>query len=442
MITRRGLLGALARRPRQPNIVMVILDDLGSADLGCYGQQKIRTPNIDAVAAQGLRFTDCYAGAPVCAPSRAVLMTGMHGGHAAVRANAGTVAIEPHDTTVASLLRKEGYACGGFGKWGLGDAHSTGSPGKHGFDHFFGYLHQTHAHSYYPDFLWSCGPNGDRRVDTNKAYSADTIANRTFDWVRQNAQRPFYLHATWTLPHGKFEIPDNSPYKHEPWTEGQKNFAAMVTKADGYVGTLVKLLDELKIADNTVLMITSDNGGPDGEEKGFSFFRSNGELRAAKGTVYEGGIRVPMIVRWPGKTRAGSVSRDPWAFCDFLPTALEIAGAKRQPQVDGISVARAFSGKPIPKREYFYWEQNSFDIPRQVFRPESLQQAVRFGSWKAVRPKPGAPIELYNLAADPGETKDIASANSSIAARAATYIDKARTAPRPHLGGAGRWVTE
>jgi arylsulfatase A-like enzyme len=431
----------MARRARQPNIVMVTLDDLGSADLGCYGQTKIRTPHIDALARQGTRYTQCYAGAPVCAPSRAVLMTGMHGGHAAIRANAGTVALEPQDVTVATLLQREGYVCGGFGKWGLGDAHSTGSPGKHGFDRFFGYLHQVHAHSYYPEFLWDCTAKGDRRVDTGGGYSADLIAERTLEWVKENAARPFFLHASWTLPHGKFEIPDVGEYAKEEWTQGQKVYAAMVTKADSHVGRLVKLLDELGLASDTLLLVTSDNGGQAGEDHGYSFFESNGTLRGAKGSVYEGGIRVPMIARWPKRVKAGATHAGVWSFCDFLPTALEVAGSRRKVDVDGVSVAGMLTGGRVPRREYLYWEQNSFDIPKQVFRGEQLQQAVRFGNWKAVRVRPGAAVELYDLGADATETKDLAGLRPMELERGVKYLDTARTAPRPHLGGAGKWAT-
>jgi len=209
-----------AQTAKKPNIVFILLDDLGTYDFGCYGQQHIQTPSADKLAAEGMKFTAAYAGGAVCAPSRAVLMTGLHGGHAPVRANAGTIPITPEDVTVAAVLKKAGYATGGFGKWGLGDAGSAGVPSKHGFDEFFGYLHQVHAHNYYTPFLW----DNEKRVELPKGtYSADLIADKTLDFVRRHKDSPFFLYATWTLPHGNFEVPDLSPYKGRDWPEKHKH---------------------------------------------------------------------------------------------------------------------------------------------------------------------------------------------------------------------------
>lgn len=427
----------LRSAPRNPNIVFIMLDDLGWGDIGCHGQKYIRTPNIDNLATEGMRFTDAYAGAAVCAPSRAVLMTGLHGGHAPVRANAGTIPILGEDVTVAEVLKKAGYATGGFGKWGLGDARTSGIPTKQGFDEFFGYLHQVHAHTYYPDFLW----DGESKYELKKGeYSADVIARRTTDFIRKNKDRPFFAYACWTLPHGRFEVPDVDPYAKEDWPEGHKTYAAMITRADRQIGELLALLGELQLERDTVVIFTSDNGAHMGKDKGFEFFRSNAHLRGEKGEVYEGGIRVPFIVRWPGRVKAGSTNATPIAFCDMLPTLAEIAGAKHG-RVDGVSIVPAISGKPQPPREFLYWEHNVYDQKGGQFRADRRLQAVRHGDWKAVRPKAGAPLELYNLRSDPGESTNVADKNPAIVAKIEAYLKTARTEPRPHNTGSMKWVS-
>jgi arylsulfatase A-like enzyme len=441
--TRRGFLAATgaaglvrAAGSRPPNIVYVMLDDLGYGDFGCYGQKRIRTPHIDRVAAEGMRFTDCYAGGAVCAPSRASLMTGLHTGHAPVRANAGTIPLLSGDVTVAGVLKDAGYATGGFGKWGLGDAGSTGVPSRHGFDHFFGYLHQVHAHSYYPDFLW----DDEKKFPMRGQYSADLIAERSFQFLRENRGRPFFLYCGYTLPHARFEIPSVAPYQDEPWTQGQKTYAAMVTRADTYVGRILGLLRELALERDTVVFVTSDNGAHTGEQKGFEFFRSNGALRGDKGDLYEGGIRVPMIARWPGRIQAGATSGYPWAFWDFLPTAAEIAGKRAPDGLDGVSAMPVLTGGSAPAREFLYWEFLTYDAKAGRLREERLSQAVRMGEWKAVRPAPGAALELYHLGRDAGESKDLAAAEPKIVARIEAYLKTARTAPRPHNTGSMQFV--
>ncbi len=457
-----------APRGRQPNIVFIILDDLGYGDLGCYGQKLIRTPNIDRAASEGMRFTDCYAGATVCAPSRSVLMTGLHGGHTPIRANAGTAPLMESDITLASVLQQAGYATGGFGKWGLGDAHSTGTPIRHGFNEFFGYLHQVHAHSYFPEFLWDThaategrpagaashgrGSAGvkESRPDVQESekkyvltgnmngkrrqYSADIIAERSFEFVRRNRNRPFFLYACYTLPHAKFEIPSLAPYGREAWTGGQKAYASMVTRADTHVGRILALLGELGLERDTAVFITSDNGAPSGGDKGFELFRSNGRFRGEKGGVYEGGIRVPMIARWPGRIAAGSTSAYVWSFADVLPTLAGIADAKTPPGLDGFSILPTLLGRRQSAREFLYWEFNSWDAKTGRLRPGSLAQAVRTGRWKAVRLRPGAALELYDLTADPSETKDVAAANPEVVAGIEARLKTARTEPRPHNG--------
>ncbi|MDX1978886.1 MAG: arylsulfatase [Bryobacteraceae bacterium] len=445
-LTRRAFLAAaapvLAAANRPPNIVWFMYDDLGSAGLGCFGQEKISTPNSDRLAREGTRYTACYAGGSVCAPSRSVLMTGQHLGHTPVRANAQTVPFEDSDITVAEVLKKAGYATGAFGKWGLGDAGSTGAPTRQGFDEFFGYLHQTHAHNYWPEYLRDgeakvpLAENAGRKMNR---YSASLIAERTFQFVEKNRARPFFLYASPTLPHAAFHPPNDKPYSDRPWTRFQKNYAAMVGDADAQLGRILALLDQHGLASNTVVFCTSDNGGAQLPEKGGEFFRTNGALRGYKGSLWEGGLRVPMIVRWPGRVKAAGTNATPWYFADFLPTAAAIAGTKPPAGVDGVSMLPALAGKTIKERT-LYWEQQGWDARTRRLRDGTLQQAVRLGDWKAIRHKPGAPLELYNLASDPAEATNIAQSHPKIVSRIEAYLKTARITPRPHDNGNPEWV--
>lgn len=430
-------LGALAPA-RKPNIVLVLLDDLGYGDFGCYGQKIIQTPVVDRIAREGTRFTDCYAGGAVCAPSRAVLMTGLHGGHAPVRANAGTIPIEPGDLTVAEMLKGAGYTTGGFGKWGLGDAGSEGRPTAQGFDEWFGYLHQIHAHSYYTDYLW----DGDRKaaLEANHGgrrgvYSADLIKDRTLDFIRKNKSRPFFCYAAWTLPHAKFEVPDFGAYAaRADWHENERAYAAMISRADTHIGELLATLRSEGLESDTLLIVASDNGAHDGSDKGFEKFRSNGVLRGTKGTLYEGGIRVPMIARWPGRVPAGRVSNAPCAFCDFAPTFAELAGA-RTGKVDGISLLPEILRRgPLPKREALYWEFHNFNLKTMKFQGE-MRQAARMGNWKAVRQRPSGPLELYDLSTDIGESRDVSSSHPQVVGQIEQILRQYHTVPRPHDKG-------
>lgn len=426
---------AASRRP--PNIVYVMLDDLGYADFGCYGQKLIRTPNVDRFASEGLRFTDCYAGSTVCAPSRCALMTGMHSGHGSIRTNAGTMPLLASDRTVASALKQAGYATGAFGKWGLGDIHTDGVPWKHGFDEFYGYLHQVHAHTYYPDFLWSndrMDPLKGNREGRGSDYSADRIAEKTFDFVRRHSNEPFFLYACWTLPHGKYEIPGVAPYENEPWSEPEKAYAAMVTKADRHFGRLLEVLEENGLVENTVVFLTSDNGGVDANSRKFDRFQSNGALRGAKGNLYEGGIRVPMVVRWPGVTKSKSASAAPWAFYDFYPTACEIAGVPPPSGLDGRSAVPLFRGDALDAGRPLYWEFFPFDFKNQRYRLEAMQQAVRLGKWKAVRPRPDKPVELYDLSTDPRESRNAAPDHPDLVTRLEGVMRAQHTEPRKPEG--------
>jgi len=416
----------------KPNIVFILADDLGWGDVGCYGQKKIRTPNIDRMAAEGIRFTQAYCGTSVCAPSRCSLMTGVHMGHAPIRANRktppeGQMPLPAGSVTVARILKDAGYATACVGKWGLGFWGSTGDPMKAGFDHFFGYNCQTHAHEYYPDYLWR---DGEKVPLDGKTYSHDLMAADALDWVKRVRERPFFLYLPFTIPHAKYQVPETDPYTGEDWPAEAKAYAAMVTRMDRDIGRLFALLRELDLDGKTVAFFASDNGSAGG--KAASFFGGGAPHRGIKRSMYEGGLRVPMIARWPGKVPAGRASDEPWAFWDFLPTAAELAGA-RLPEglkIDGLSVVPALLGGKAPERECFYWELHE----------GKFIQGLRMGSWKAVRNGPDAPLELYDLKADPAEEKNLAAGNPEVAARAAALLKSCRvdSPDWPVRAGTGR----
>lgn len=462
-VTRRQWLAsaslALAPRRRQPNIVFILADDLGWGDLGCYGQRWIRTPNLDRMAREGTRFTDAYAGCTVCAPSRSVLMTGYHMGHTSVRANTGGIPLRAEDVTVAEVLRDAGYATGCFGKWGLGDIGTEGVPWKQGFDEFFGYLHQIHAHFYYPTFLW----HNDRKIPLpgnedggRGTYSHDVIAARAMDFIRRHRDRPFFCYIAFTIPHLELlvpedslaeyrgKIPEDKPYRDPRghYTEQpapRAAYAAMVTRMDRDVGRILGLLGELGIERDTVVFFTSDNGGAP-RLWGDDFFRSCGPFRGHKQNLYEGGIRVPMIVRWPERVPAGRVSDFAWSFQDVLPTLAEIAGAPAPSGIDGISVLPTLLGERQRPHEHLYWELPRYQRERGTFADELPMQAIRAGEWKAVRPGPNAPVELYNLVKDPGETTNLAASRQDLRQRLENLMKQARTPPRPQYEPASEWT--
>lgn len=427
-----------AELPKKPNIVFILADDLGYGDIGCYGQRQIRTPNLDRLAAQGVRFTQCYAGSTVCAPSRCCLMTGKHTGHSRIRGN-GPLPLRPEDFTVAELLKQAGYATGIFGKWGLGDVGTTGIPNRKGFDEWFGFLNQTHAHNYYPDYLFknedkvSIAGNvvKDGVATVRTQYAPDLFTQEALSFIGRHKEKPFFLYLAYTLPHannqaGKngMEVPSDEPYSDRPWPQPQKNHAAMITRLDRDIGTVLKRLDDLGIAKNTAVFFSSDNG-PHREGGGDpTFFHSSGPLRGIKRDMYEGGIRVPMIVRWPGQIPAGTVSEQVWAFWDFLPTAAELAGANAPRDIDGISMLPALAGsdragKPQQDHDYLYWE----------FHERGTQQALRSGDWKYIhRPFAAeAKTELFNLKADLAEAKNVAGEHPDVVARMEMYRKAART---------------
>jgi arylsulfatase A-like enzyme len=419
------------RPPSKPNIIFILADDLGYGDLGCYGQKRIKTPNLDRLAAEGLRFTSFYAGSTVCAPSRAALMCGQHTGHVRIRGNA-QVPLRSEDVTVAEVLKSAGYATLAIGKWGLGLEGTAGAPNAQGFEEWFGYLDQTHAHDYYPQFLW----RNDKpwplvhNADNQKGdYSHDFFTRSALNGLRLNTDKPFFLYLAYTIPHANnelgaktgngMEVPTDKPYSDEDWPQPEKNKAAMITRLDADLGTLLDRLKQLKMDERTIVLFSSDNGPH--KEGGIDpkFFQSSGPLRGIKRDLYEGGIRVPMIVRWPGKIKAGVTNDGPWAFWDFLPTAAEIAGVKPPKDIDGISFLPTLLGqKQTNRHEFLYWE----------FHEKGSKQAVRMGDWKAVRLAPGKPLELYNLRTDLGETTDLADQHPEIVAKIEEYLKSARTA--------------
>lgn len=473
---------------RPPNIVYLFADDLGYAELGCYGQKKIKTPNIDRLAAEGMRFTQHYAGNAVCAPSRCCLMTGKHPGHAYIRSNRrarlpqelrrrlgmrflGQEPIPDAEVTIAEVLKQKGYATAAVGKWGLGHFGTTGDPNRQGFDLFFGYNCQAHAHSYYPAYLWrnstkvpldnhppvpghaslpaGADPNDPASYAPFKGtdYAPDRMIDEALGFIRQNKDRPFFLYFPSTIPHVALHIPDEElkpylgkwdetpftradGYGYTPHRTPRAAYAAMISRLDRDCGRIVALLKKLGMDENTLVIFSSDNGTTHlGKEVDYEFFESVGPLRGLKGSLYEGGIREPMIARWPGHIEPGTETDLISAFWDVLPTLAEVAGAKPPQGIDGISFLPTLLGKPEKQKhhEYLYWE----------FAGYGGQQAVRMGPWKAVRrdilrknnPDP-LKIELYNLDADIGESKDVAADHPEIVSKMRQIMASARTVSR------------
>jgi len=432
--------------PRKPSILFILADDLGYGDLGCYRQTRIKTPNIDRLASEGMSFADFYAGSTVCAPSRCALMTGLDTGHGRIRGNAA-VPLRAEDLTVAEVLKQAGYLTALIGKWGLGNQNTSGVPQKKGFDEFLGYLDQVHAHDYYTDHLWRYDPSSDAKAGYDGEmsfpenqggkkglYMDDLFTASALNFLRINKPdqfnrfRPFFLYLAYTIPHANNEeakrsgngmqVPSDIPYSDQPWPQPEKNKAAMITRLDRDVGLLLNKLKELGLEDNTIVMFTSDNGPHKEGGVDPAFFKSSGPLRGIKRDLYEGGIRVPLIVRWPGHIKPGTVNDQPFAFWDFLPTAAEVARAKIPGHINGVSMVPALLGEPQTNRhDFLYWE----------FHERGFQQAVRMGDWKAVRPGAGEPLELYNLKTDIGEKQNVASQNPEVVARIEDYLKTART---------------
>ncbi|WP_245224823.1 arylsulfatase [Pseudozobellia sp. WGM2] len=435
------------QNPNNPNVIYILADDLGYGDLSCLGQTKFDTPHIDQLAQKGMIFTQHYSGSTVCAPSRSVLMTGQHTGHTPIRGN-NAIALPNESLTLAEILKAKGYTTGAFGKWGLGKVGSEGDPLQQGFDRFYGFNNQSLAHNYYPYFLW----DNDSKIEltANKGtkmgqYAPELIHKKAMEFIDINKDNAFFLYYPSILPHaelvaperymkkfrGKFgtETPyigvDDGPrFRKGPYAS-QENphaaFAAMITLLDEQVGEIVEKLEKLKIAENTLIIFTSDNGphkegGADPE-----FFNSNGPFKGVKRDLYEGGIHVPMIASWPKKIKAGSKTDHISAFWDILPTCAEIIGTEKPKDIDGISLLPTLLGNENlqQKHEYLYWE----------FYEKKGRQAVRMGDWKGIRydvkKGPNAALELYNLANDKGETTDVSKENSKIVAQIMKIIEEA-----------------
>jgi arylsulfatase A len=429
----------LAVAADRPNVVFILADDLGWGDLGCYGQTKIRTPNIDRLAADGMRFTQGYAGNAVCAPSRCCLMTGKHPGHAHVRDNrqwkpevqwSGQVPLPADAVTLPRLFKQAGYATGATGKWGLGSPENSGDPAKQGIDHFFGYYCQAHAHNHYPQYVWRNGTKvpleGNDGTATGKQYTQDLFEAAALGFVRGHKDKPFFLYLPFTVPHLALQVPDDSlaeyrdkfpetPYRGKQYQHHdtpRAAYAAMVTRMDRTIGRVMDQPKELKLDQNTLVVFSSDNGAIDGYAgTDATFFGSIGKLRGMKGSLYEGGIRAPLIVRWPGHVKAGTTSDLPVAFWDLLPTLCDAAGIDTPKGLDGVSVLPTLTGLGEQVRhDFLYWEFPSY----------GGQQAVRAGQWKIVRQnlsKGSSAFELYDLTADPSETRNVADEHPDVVKR-------------------------
>jgi len=437
-----GTHGAVQPPPGRPNIILIQADDLGYGDLSAYGQANFKTPSIDALAAGGIRFTQYYAGSTVCAPSRTALLTGLHTGHASIRGNL-ELPLPEADVTLAMALHEAGYRTAVIGKWGIGNPGTTGEPKKKGFEYSFGFLDQRHAHRQYTDHLFR---NSERYpTDLERDYVNDLFTRETLSFIGASDPRPFFVYLNYTVPHAELRAPEDAlqpwrgkfpetpfvnkrgddvptgtdeevaPYRSQATPKAA--FVAMITRMDRDIGTIAERLRAAGIDRNTLVVFTSDNG-PHKEGGGDpAYFKSSGGLRGIKRDLYEGGIRVPFIARWPGTIPAGRVSDQPWAHWDMFPTLAEIAGAKTPAGLDGTSMVRALKGRAQPAHDPFYWE----------FHEGGFKQAARMGNWKGVRLTKDGPLELYDLQQDPRETTNVASSHADVVKRIDDYLKTART---------------
>ncbi|MDA0329378.1 MAG: arylsulfatase [Gemmatimonadetes bacterium] len=447
--------------PPPPNIIYMLADDLGYGELGSYGQTKIRTPNLDALATEGVRFTQHYSGSPVCAPSRGTLMTGLHTGHGQIRDNfevggypdpdeLGQMPLDSGTYTLGRMLQDAGYVTAAIGKWGLGGRGTIGEPHHQGFDYFFGYLDQQLAHNYYPTHLWRNGerveldneyfhphqrfagddPNdpGAYAAYQGNEYSLDVMADDALRFLDEHRDVPFFLYLPFAVPHLALQVPDSSLVEYEgafdeepylgdrsylPHPRPLSAYAGMITRMDAHIGRILERLDELGLAENTIVMFSSDNGATYTGGVDASYFDSSAGLRGLKGSVYEGGVRVPLIARWPGRIAANTTSEHPSAFWDLMPTLADVVGVSAPPGLDGVSFLPALLGSPVQvEHEAMYWEYHGL---------WNGAQAVRMGDWKGVRlgghDDPDASIELYDLRLDIAETTDVSADHPDVVAR-------------------------
>jgi arylsulfatase A-like enzyme len=453
-LTTLYMLAGHAFAAQKPNLIWIMADDLGYADLGCYGQKVIQTPHLDRMAREGMRFTHFYSGATVCAPSRSVLMTGQHQGHTRVRGNAGqknpaAQALRAEDVTVARMLKGAGYATALIGKWGLGDvgAAESGLPRKQGFDRFFGYLSQVHAHNHFPDYLWDndsqralpnvvtpVGDAGGGYATEPRVFADDLFANEAVKFVTEHKDRPFFLYWAMVVPHANnertrvlkdgAEVPDYASYSDRDWPNPDKGQAAMITRLDGYVGRMLAELQRLGIAENTLVIFTSDNGPHNESNHDLKRFEPAGPLTGIKRSLTDGGIRIPFIASWPGKVKASAVSDHAAYFGDWMATAAELAGTTPPPNIDSISFVPTLLGEPGKQKqhEFLYWE----------FHEGGFKQAALYeGRWKGIRAGgPDAPVALFDQQNDIAEKNDVAAQHPEIAEKIGAYLKTAR-APSP-----------
>lgn len=436
---------AAGNSAEKPNIIYILADDLGVGDVGCYGQDLLKTPRIDQLASEGMRFTQHYSGSSSCAPTRSCLMTGQHTGHTRVRSN-GDGPLLDQDVTIGEVLKDVGYKTAAIGKWGVGEQGTTGVPWYQGFDYFFGYLNQRNAHTHYPPFLWRNEEQvlypGNAEFRTH--YSHDEFTREALTFIQEHQDQPFFLYVPYTLVHVDLDVPHDSM---EPWIGSIEEtqpygkpggqhyihqkyphaaFAGMVSRLDRDVGRIVDLVDQLGMAENTLIMFSSDNGPTAAGGADPDFFDGNGVFRGIKFQFYEGGIRAPMIARWPGKIEAGSETDHVSAQWDLLPTVADLTGGTAPGNVDGISFLPTLYGKPEDQKQHshLYWENSG----------KGGWQAIRRGDWKAHRiktrkGKDKAVFELYNLVDDVAEEKDVAADHPELSAEFKQLFETARTVP-------------
>jgi len=414
----------------KPNVILIMADDLGYGDLGSYGQKQIKTPHLDKLAQEGMRFTNFYSGAPVCAPSRSVLMTGLHTGHTRVRGNfskvsktrglgggMGRVFLKKEDMTFTQELQQAGYTTAMAGKWGLGEPDSDGLPAAKGFDHFLGYLNQRRAHTYYPEWIWKNNTKLHLKGNLKgqkQQYTHDLFEDFAVDFVTRHKDKPFFLYLPYLIPHAKYEIPELGEYKNKQWSHQAKVHAAMISRMDNGIGKLVDTLKKLKIDNNTILFFCSDNGAA---KRWDGVFDSSGSLRGKKRDLYEGGIRIPMIVRWPGEISANQVSSAPCWLTDIYPTVLAIGLSPLKQKVDGLDISPTLLSKPQDlKNRILYWE----------FYEGGFKQALRKGPWKAIR-SAKEPTQLYNLTSDSEEKINLATKHPEIVKQLESLMSSERT---------------